>query len=118
MKYFLLEKWDDKLNDLQIAELKKYINGGPITYIDNQFGKVTFRNRLPIVCFSNNQNEIANLQNLIPCIKIDLCHIEDFIQFYKEYIYNRNNSDLEWLKMQITLKRNASSATAERLFHF
>ena len=99
VKYFLLEKWDDKLNDLQIAELKKYISGGPITYIDNQFGKVTFRNRLPIVCFSNNQNEIANLQNLIPCIKIDLCHIEDFIQFYKEYIYNRNNSDLEWLKI-------------------
>ena len=27
-------------------------------------------------------------------------------------------SDSQWCKLQITLKRNASSATAELLFHF
>ena len=37
---------------------------------------------------------------------------------YLEQIFNLEKSVLVQQNLQITLKRNASSATAERLFHF
>ena len=43
--------------------------------------------------------------------RIDIC--KNIIQSITEYITNPDK-----LELQITLKRNASSASAERLFHF
>lgn len=44
--------------------------------------------------------------------------LTELIQNYQNGIPNSDSEILKRMELQITLKRNASSATAERLFHF
>ena len=44
--------------------------------------------------------------------------LTELIQNYQNGIPDSDSEILKRMELQITLKRNASSATAERLFHF
>lgn len=65
-----------KVNDISTVKdidfLKKLISGKIISYQDTIFGKITYKNVLPIICAPETYEEITFLKNNFKCINLDI----------------------------------------------
>lgn len=102
IKAIVVSKGDKSLSELQIKKIRQYLRGSRVCGKDNIFGSISFRNVSPIICFSNNIKEINFIEKNIPCIKINLSHIND-----TKNILTPNPNDYEkhyiWLKTYLPL---------------
>lgn len=66
-KVILISDCTPLQNEDDIKIFKKLLDGKTVFISDKFFGKITFKNTCPIICFPKSHEELVSLTNLYPC---------------------------------------------------
>lgn len=101
-KLITVEQGTSRLSDTQLSCIRKYVKGSKMSVSDKKCGSIFFRNTSPVICFVNNQKDLSFIEHNLPCIRIDLDHIEDSTCLPTRELFS-SSSACEWLRLCLPL---------------